>query len=123
MSTYLLLQRLNELMNRDRRSSALSAQFGRLVARLAAIRSLSMDVMLVPDGSSASLEVAMAKEAGTTFEQESIELVRAAKEQADLDDPALDDMLDDMTLTAPMITIRGGTTEILRGVIARSLLS
>jgi acyl-CoA dehydrogenase len=123
MSTYLLLQRLNELVNGDHGSSAVSAQVGRLVARLAAIRSLSMDVMLVPDGSSASLEVAMAKEAGTTFEQESIELVRTAKEEAGLDDPALDDMLDDLTLTAPMITIRGGTTEILRGVIARSLLS
>jgi acyl-CoA dehydrogenase len=123
MSTYLLIQRLNELAKEGHRSPMVSAGVGRLVARLAAIRSLAMDVMLVPDGSSASLEVAMAKEAGTTFEQESIELVRAAKEQAGLDDPALDDLLDDLTLTAPMITLRGGTTEILRGVIARNLLS
>jgi len=35
--------------------------------------------------------------------------------------PDFDDLIDSATLVAPKLTIQGGTTEILRGIIARGL--
>jgi hypothetical protein len=60
---------------------------------------------------------------GTRFEQQVVETVR---DLLDLDlDPSCatpaQRVLCEAVLTAPMFTLRGGTTEILRSVLARGL--
>jgi acyl-CoA dehydrogenase len=83
-----------------------------------------MDVVeAVVAGRDTGADAALTKDAGTKFEQETIEVVRAALGTAVEDDPLARELFSDMVLTAPMITLRGGTTEILRGITARSLTS
>ncbi|HEX7843670.1 MAG TPA: hypothetical protein VF469_39625, partial [Kofleriaceae bacterium] len=60
---------------------------------------------------------------GTTWQQTLPPRVRdlAAFIGADADREVFDALLDYATLAAPKLTIQGGTTEILRGIIARGL--
>jgi alkylation response protein AidB-like acyl-CoA dehydrogenase len=122
MSTLPLLSRAFAIADLDDRRVA--EALGDLVCQLAALRSLSMDVVeAVVAGRDTGADAALTKDAGTKFEQETIEVVRAALGTAVEDDPLARELFSDMVLTAPMITLRGGTTEILRGITARSLTS
>lgn len=94
---------------------------GELLARLISLRQLSVSVArTLTEGGSAASEAALVKDLGTRFEQESVDLV------ADLltgmtPDSELREMLDVARLHAPLFTLRGGTNEVLRGVVARGM--
>ena len=65
----------------------------------------------------------MVKDLGNVLEQETAEVVRLlidVEPQDEADDP-LTAVLAHMILTAPSFSLRGGTREILRGMIARGL--
>lgn len=98
---------------------------GRILARLWAFRGLSLSVArLVDAGESPVAEAALIKEMATRFEQETIETVRrhfGRNPSLHSDDP-WESLLARAVLAAPSWTIRGGTTEILRTVIAKGLL-
>jgi hypothetical protein len=69
-----------------------------------------------------NLEAALVKDLGNALERQIPELVRlvaprAAKDGGD----HLAELLDEAVLNAPSFTLRGGTREILRGIIARGL--
>ena len=97
---------------------------GRLTAHLMTLRRMSVSTaaMLV-EGRSPSLQAAIIKDLGAVLEQEIPELTRLlvdiepAPGQAD----ELADALAFMLHTAPSFSLRGGTREILRGIIARDL--
>jgi hypothetical protein len=64
------------------------------------------------------------KDVGTAFERELPEIARRLVPiEPSLDDPgdALSETLAHVVLHAPSFTLRGGTREILRGIIARGL--
>ena len=66
----------------------------------------------------------MTKDLGTHFQQDLPEVARvlAESDAADADDIAdFLDMCQMATLAAPAYSIQGGTTQILRGIIARGL--
>ncbi|MDE0455002.1 MAG: acyl-CoA dehydrogenase, partial [Gammaproteobacteria bacterium] len=71
-----------------------------------------------------ALEAAMVKDMGTRFEQS---LPRLAQEIVDLPPDGAEDALPYqqalhlMTVLAPSFSLRGGSGEILRGIIARGL--
>jgi hypothetical protein len=70
-----------------------------------------------------ALEAALVKDLGTTFEQEIPEVAHGL---LDLEPPGrggteLEAALAHLTMTAPSFSLRGGTREILRGMIARGL--
>lgn len=92
---------------------------GELLARLISLRQLSVSVArTLAEGGSAANQAALVKDLGTRFEQDSVDLV------ADLvqtPDPALREMLDTAFLHRPLFTLRGGTNEVLRGVVARGM--
>ncbi|MBR0898893.1 acyl-CoA dehydrogenase family protein [Bradyrhizobium tropiciagri] len=99
-------------------------EIGRLVAHFAALRRMSSSVAgLLERGESPVTEAALVKDAGTAFEREIPEIVRKLLPV----EPSLDDddeysqALATVLLHAPSFTIRGGTPEILRGMIARGL--
>ncbi|GJD48357.1 Acyl-CoA dehydrogenase FadE34 [Methylobacterium crusticola] len=101
------------------------AGMGRLVAHLAALRRMSGSVAgMLERGLVPNAEAALVKDVGTRFEQEVPETVRkmtaAARRRGERDE-RFDALTREMILTAPCYTIRGGTTEILRGIIARDL--
>jgi alkylation response protein AidB-like acyl-CoA dehydrogenase len=99
------------------------AALGRLVARLAALRQMSLGVAAALDrGEEPAVQAALVKDAGTRFEHELAEVIRAQLGvTADPEGDELERMLAESVLHAPGFTLRGGTNEVLRGVIARDL--
>ena len=98
---------------------------GRIVAQLGALRAMSLSVAaMLERGESPALEAAMVKDMGTRFEQS---LPRLAQEIVDLPPDGGQDALPYqqalhlMTVLAPSFSLRGGSGEILRGIIARGL--
>lgn len=112
------------LRRRNGADAAVVAEFGRLAARLQALRALSFEVAVaLASGRVPDAEAAMIKDLGTRFEQELSEAIsRSSGVEADFDssDP-LAVLLAQAVTHAPTFTIRGGTNDILRGIVARRL--
>jgi acyl-CoA dehydrogenase len=98
---------------------------GRLVAQLHTLRRMSVSVAgMLQAGKEPVVEGSIVKDLGTVWEQQLPGRVRelAAFLQPELlNHTALEDQLAYATVIAPKLTIQGGTTEILRGIIARGL--
>ncbi|HEV7417739.1 MAG TPA: acyl-CoA dehydrogenase family protein [Tianweitania sediminis] len=98
---------------------------GRLVAELHALRRMSVSVAgMLEAGREPVSEAAIVKDLGTLWEQDLPHRVRQAAAYLPTDTEAYADfekVLHFNTRIAPKLTIQGGTTEILRGVIARGL--
>ena len=98
---------------------------GRLVAQLHTLRRMSVSVAgMLQAGKEPVVEASIVKDLGTLWEQELPERVRelsAFLEPETGNRATLDDQLAFALKTAPKLTIQGGTTEILRGIIARGL--
>lgn len=99
-------------------------QVGRVFAHLATLRRMSLGVAAALDaGRQPNVEAAMVKDLGTALEREIPEIARLLHPVAtarDAADPYAADLALAM-LTAPSYTLRGGTREILRGIVARDL--
>jgi len=94
---------------------------GRMVARLATLRGMSLSVGgMLERGESPQVEAALVKDAGNLFEQALPEQLRHLLDPGDRS-PALREMLGVLAQLAPTFSLRGGTREILRGIIARDL--
>jgi alkylation response protein AidB-like acyl-CoA dehydrogenase len=97
---------------------------GALVAELATLRALSLSVTgRLAAGGSPATEAALVKDLGTSFEQAIPTVIADALGQHPLRpiDGDLADTLEYVTKIAPSYSLRGGTREILRGMIARGL--
>jgi alkylation response protein AidB-like acyl-CoA dehydrogenase len=118
LSTFpLLRQAVEALPAGDARAAE---EVGRLTARLLALRRLSLSVAgAIEAGESPAVEAALVKDLGTRFERD---VVESARNLAVEPDDRLAGLLADAVLSAPGFTLRGGTSEILRGVVARGLL-
>ncbi|TDF83812.1 acyl-CoA dehydrogenase family protein [Pseudomonas sp. H9] len=103
---------------------AVISLLGRITGRLAVLRAMSIAVAAkLEKGEHVDLEAALVKDLGTEFEQavpgwisEALELTR--------DHPpsqALRQTLAFVTQICPSFSLRGGTRQILRGIIARGL--
>lgn len=97
---------------------------GLLTARMWALRGMSLSIArLVDQGHSPVLEAAMVKEMATRWEVECVELVSrhlGRSPQLTSSDP-WESLLAKGVLVSPSWTIRGGTNEILRTIIAKGL--
>lgn len=123
LSSFLLLvETIRELQKRGGSEGA--REIGRIVAHLATLRQMSLSVAGMLDrGENPALEASVVKDLGTTFEQEmpvkAHELVGAAPTVGTGSD--FEQVLGYLTQTVPSFSLRGGTREILRGIIARGL--
>lgn len=98
-----------------------AAAVGELLARLISLRQLSLSVArTLTTGGDAANQAALVKDLGTRFEAESVELIDDLLELAP-PNPEVETMLRTAWLHKPMFTLRGGTNEVLRGVIARGM--
>jgi len=97
---------------------------GRLASQLATLRGMSISItQQLVDGESPVVEAALVKDLGTTFEQEMPTLIADAL-GAHPERPVPEVLwrtLAYVTQLAPSFSLRGGTREILRGMIARGL--
>jgi acyl-CoA dehydrogenase len=102
-----------------------AAVIGRAAAHLMTLRRMSISVAgMLEEGKSPEVEAALVKALGNDFEKMLPEMVRLALPDGALSDPAWADFrrsYADTLLLSPSFTLRGGTREILRGVIARGL--
>ncbi|WP_137388585.1 acyl-CoA dehydrogenase family protein [Rhodoligotrophos defluvii] len=95
-----------------------------LAAQLYALRAMSLAVAQSLDaGDSPIIAAAVVKDIGTRFEQEIAETARhifACEPSLDASDP-LQRHLAVALMHSPAYTVRGGTNEILRGIVAKGL--
>src|SRR5690606_32970147 len=115
---------LQHLRARQAPTQAQQRLAGHVVARLAALRNMSLMVTgLLARGESPVVEASMVKDLGTTFEQAAPNLI--ADDLASLPDEAFPEHLAGVLEynwgMSPSYSLRGGTREILRGIIARGL--
>jgi alkylation response protein AidB-like acyl-CoA dehydrogenase len=98
---------------------------GRLVAQLHTLRRMSVSVAgMLHAGKEPVVEGSLVKDLGTLWEQKLPNRVReltAFLAQDVGNRETLEEQLAFATMIAPKLTIQGGTTEILRGIIARGL--
>ena len=118
LSSHPLLETAMTALKQD---GAAAPALGRQVARLWALRNMSVAVAgMLEDGQDPVRQAALVKDLGNDFEQALPNVVR--------DLIATEDMPEDMrrmhaylTQIVPTFSLRGGTREIMRGIIAREL--
>lgn len=107
-------------------SQAARRDLGRLFAHMWTLRQMSLSVAgMLERGENPVTEASIVKDLGTAFEQEIPEIARRLLTEGELallstNDGIVEDLRYDI-LHSPIYTIRGGTREILRGIIARGL--
>jgi alkylation response protein AidB-like acyl-CoA dehydrogenase len=108
----------------DRPGELERATLGRLTARLTALRRMSF--MLVWSLQHGHREVpqmaASVKLLGNAFEQDVVESISGLIDRLDAPSEDLIDLIDQAVVAAPAVSLRGGTSEILRTIIARGLV-
>jgi acyl-CoA dehydrogenase len=124
LETYAVLTELVRSLGPDPDIRAAEG-LGRLVAQLHTLRRMSVSVAgMLEAGREPVVEAAIVKDMGTIWEQQ---LPHRVRDLAAFVDPeasnhdSLDDCLAFNIRIAPKLTIQGGTTEVLRGIIARGL--
>ncbi len=133
MTTFPLLVELVRRLGKSDYANDGRAQemVGRLTARLWTLRRMSLAIALALDPSSGkqgtvdlATEAALVKDMGTFYEREIIDAARvlvAVEPTMDATD-TFERYLAECIVSAPVSTIRGGTTQVLRTLIARRLL-
>jgi alkylation response protein AidB-like acyl-CoA dehydrogenase len=117
---------LDAVVRQVRRNDAheWAPDIGKLVARLSALRQMAFTVAQSMDaGAPPSAYSALVKDLGAKFEQDVVSLAVDALD--DLDPTGrgeVEDRLREGLLYQPTFTLRGGTAEILREVVARRML-
>ena len=103
-------------------SDSLKILIGQLVAESWTLRQMSASVAAqIAHGNDPALEATIVKDLGNSFEQAMPELIQAAIETDLASDAALPIMLGHLLQVSPSFSLRGGTREILKGIIARGL--
>src|SRR5580704_6810427 len=124
MQNFYILRELVRVLGRQPAKRA-SAILGRLVARLWTLRQMSVAVAgMMQGGMSPAIEAALVKDLGTIYQQDLPEIARTIAESDATTEDDLADFLDIAqyaTMMAPSYTIQGGTTQVLRGIVARGL--
>ncbi len=124
-SNMVLFDRWVELVRKSgKRDAATAALVGRFTGELAVLRALAIGVAAkLAAGERPMLESSLVKDMGTELEQRIPQLLGDAL--AETPDEAIDPVLYRTLLYAtqmsPSYSLRGGTREILRGIIARGL--
>ena len=123
LSTFPLLDELVRGLPRD---SPSASEIGRVIADITTFRSINNKVVeLLAAGDTSASEIAMLKGIGTTFEQETVGIaLDIAHEPGNTTplSPSAMALLREAQYQAPGFTIRGGTNEVLRGIVSKGLL-
>ncbi|MDG2308677.1 MAG: acyl-CoA dehydrogenase family protein [Candidatus Binatia bacterium] len=109
----------------DDAGPAARTTIGRQVAHLSTLRQMTLSLAgLLDRGENPALEAAVTKDLGGVFEQDLPGIVqRLLGEEPRTDDgaEATQQLLAHLMQNAPSFSLRGGTREVLRGIIARGL--
>jgi alkylation response protein AidB-like acyl-CoA dehydrogenase len=123
LSTYPLLRAVTDHLAGTDVSTRIAARLGELYADLHTLWLMSWGVAeQLQQGTAPAVEAAIVKDLGTAFESRLFEAVREITAEVDRP-PAVDALLAQAILHSPGYAIRGGTSQILRGIVARELLA
>ena len=123
LSTFRLVTELVRVIG-PKPDAAQAGALGALVARIWSIRRMSVQVAgLLAEGAMPNTEAALVKDLGTALEQDTPEVARLLATHADPSarDALFEEFLRYDTLHTPSFSIRGGTREVMRGLIARGV--
>jgi alkylation response protein AidB-like acyl-CoA dehydrogenase len=125
LSTFRLLAEFNAVYG-PRLPPSLQEVLGGMFAQLFTLREMSLSIAgMLQNGEAPTLEASIVKDLGTVMEQSFVRLLRDMVESVDVADAegaaGVRVLLESAMLIAPIFTLRGGTTEILRNTIARGL--
>ncbi len=124
-SSLLLLDGWRQHVRKSGRTDEATARtLGSLVARFASLRAMSLACTAqLAAGESPVVEASMVKDLGTAFEQDIPRIVGddLACHPEEAVDPDLCRTLAYIEMICPSFSLRGGTREILRGIIARGM--
>lgn len=123
LSTFIVLQEaMRVLVNNP--SDQTREVLGQVVAKIKTLRRMSLGIAgLLQEGASPEMEAALVKDMSTNFERELLEKLRKVLPANVLasSEGLLPTLLRDGILRVPSSTLRGGTNEVLKGMIARQL--
>ncbi len=120
LSTFRVYLELVRLLGKEPTDEQ-AAEVGDLTAQLMTLRRMSLSVAgMLEQGKLPAVEAALIKELGNNFEKSLLEIARRVR-PASVPGHAFEQAFRDSLLLSPAFTLRGGTREILRGVIARGL--
>lgn len=123
LSSHVLLAALIDIAGPDP-DPVVAATIGRLTAEMWTLRQMSMSVAAkLAAGKDPTVEAAVVKDLGNSYEQSLPVVIQAALgDEATLADGSeLADMLAMLLQTSPSFSLRGGTREIMRAIIAKGL--
>lgn len=123
LSSFLLLREMVRELEKKGDASA-DAEIGRLFTELMTLRQMSLSVAgMLEAGENPALEASVVKDLGAIYEQglpvKAHELVGGEPRMGGGSD--YEEVLGYLSQVAPSFSLRGGTREILRGIIARGL--
>ena len=124
LSTYPLLEELVQQIKKEQIQFENKAALGKSLATLLTLRVMSQEVAIrLQNNLSPNHEASIVKDIGTIFEKDVIDLVRnnVAIVPSLQSENSLQKFIAQALLHAPGFTIRGGTTEILRTIIAKGV--
>ena len=125
LSTTPLIDELANEMRRRPNAHDSTAELGALISRLSTLRQLSASIAgCLSVGEPADLAAAVVKDLGTQYEASVVEVAATTFDDASPDissDKDFPRLLAEGILHTPGFTLRGGTSEILRGVVARGM--
>ncbi|MGE7914450.1 acyl-CoA dehydrogenase family protein [Lysinibacillus xylanilyticus] len=127
LSTFPLIDELIQELKRQNNLDGLK-QASKIVARLWSLRNLSLGVAQLLEsgnGEDVSIPAALVKALGTKFEQSIPEITRLIVQTYPTLDAhrKIDRFMAESILHAPGFTIRGGTSEVLYGVVAKGVIA
>lgn len=127
LSTFPLIDELIQELKRQNNLDGLQ-QASKIVARLWGLRNLSIGVAQLLEsgnGDDVSIPAALVKALGTKFEQSIPEITRLIVQTYPTLDAhrKIDRFMAESILHAPGFTIRGGTSEVLYGVVAKGVIA
>ncbi|MEV4019715.1 acyl-CoA dehydrogenase family protein [Nonomuraea angiospora] len=123
MSTVPLLRAWAEQMRQQGGDAVAERELGGLTARAWTLRQMSLSVAAaLAEGRPPEIAAALVKDLGSRFEGDVVETVRRlAGVEPRKNGPGLEGLLAEAILHSPAFTLRGGSNEILRSVVARGL--
>jgi acyl-CoA dehydrogenase len=118
-STQLLLEMLDAA---DASDSRHAVALGRVAAQYATLRQMSLGVsVMLSKGENPALAASAVKDQGALVEQAMPDIAHDLFGGSVEPDSTLAQAMDYLTLAVPSFSLRGGTREILRGILAKGL--
>lgn len=124
LSTFPVLNELaNELIEQKDKNGL--HQVSKMVARLWTLRNMSLGItQMLEVGAPSNIIASLVKDMGTKFEQDIAEITRLVINvmPSVQSKSRLERLMAQSILQSPGFTLRGGTTEILRGIVAKGVI-